>query len=150
MSVSILNQQKKFKVDVSRVRRNLKRLLIKLNHKNSDICVVLVDDKKILEINRNYLQRNHPTNVISFAMTEGSFGDLHPEILGDIVISVETAARDAMTVQFDFMDELDFLIIHGLLHLLGYNHENCLNGEAEKMNNKERELFFMLRHYDLN
>lgn len=150
MSISILNRQKNFKVDVGRVRRNLRRLLKILECNDAEICVVFVDDDKIIEFNRHYLHRDHPTNVISFAMTEGSFGDLHPEILGDIVISVETAARDAMAGHLDFMDELDFLMIHGLLHLLGYNHEDCLNVEAQRMKKRERELFFMLRHYDLN
>ena len=68
-------------------------------------------------------------------MTEGAFGDIHPEILGDIILSVETAARDALTGHLDFMDEVEFLLIHGLLHLLGYNHENTgyrRSGEDEK------------------
>ena len=82
-------------------------------------------------------------------MTECAFGDVHPEILGDIILSVETAARDALTGHLDLMDEVEFLLIHGLLHLKGYNHEITDAGETEKMKNRERELFFMLRHYDL-
>lgn len=150
MSISIQNRQKLLTVDVGRVRRSLKRLLKELGFKDSEVSLLLVDDDQIREINKNYLQRDRPTNVISFAMTEGAFGDVHPEILGDIILSVETAARDAMACGIDFMDEVEFLLIHGLLHLLGYNHENVESKEAEKMKKLERELFFLRRHYHLD
>ena len=150
MSISILNRQKKQMIDTNRVRRSLKRLLKELNCKDSEISILLVDDHQIREINKTYLKRDCSTNVISFSMTEGSFGHIHPEILGDIILSTETAARDALTGHLDFMDEVEFLLIHGLLHLIGYNHENTSAYEAEKMKNRERELFFMLRHYDLD
>jgi probable rRNA maturation factor len=150
MSISIQNRQKLLSVDLGRVRRSLKRLLKELGCKDSEVSLLLVDDDQIREINKNYLQRDRPTNVISFAMTEGVFGEVHPEILGDIILSVETAARDAMACDIDFMDQVEFLLIHGLLHLLGYNHENVESREAEKMKMLERELFFLRRHYHLD
>ena len=150
MTISIQNRQKMLTVDLGRVRRSLKRILKELGCKDSEVSLLLVDDDQIREINKNYLQRDRPTNVISFAMTEGAFGDVHPEILGDIILSVETAARDAMACDIDFMDEVEFLLIHGLLHLVGYNHENVESREAEKMKKLERELFFLRRHYHLD
>ena len=150
MSISIQNRQKLLTVDVGRVRRSLKRLLKELGCKDSEVSLLLVDDDQIREINSNYLQRDRPTNVISFAMTEGAFGDIHPEILGDIILSVETAARDAIACDIDFMDEVEFLLIHGLLHLVGYNHENVESKEANKMKKLEQELFFLRRHYHLD
>lgn len=150
MSISIQNRQKLLSVDLGRVRRSLKRLLKELGCKDNEVSLLLVDDDQIREINKNYLQRDRPTNVISFAMTEGAFGEVHPEILGDIILSVETAARDAMACDIDFMDEVEFLLIHGLLHLLGYNHENVESREAEKMKKLERELFFLRRHFHLD
>jgi len=150
MSISIQNRQKLLSVDLGRVRRSLKRLLKELGFKDSEVSLLLVDDDQIREINKDYLQRDRPTNVISFAMTEGAFGDVHPEILGDIILSVETAARDAVAYDIDFMDEVEFLLIHGLLHLVGYNHENVESREAEKMKKMERELFFLRRHYHLD
>ncbi len=150
MSISIQNRQKQQKVDVGRVRRSLKRLLKELDCEGSEISLLLVDDDQIREINKNYLKRDRPTNVISFAMTEGTFGDVHPDILGDIIISIETAARDALTGHLDFMDEVEFLLIHGLLHLLGFDHEKIGSREAEKMKTRERELFFLLRNYHLD
>jgi len=149
MSISIQNRQKRQRVDIGRMRRHLKRLLNEFNLKEAEISILLVDDDQIRKINMTYLNRDRPTNVISFSMVEGSYGHIHPEILGDIIISTETAARDALAGQIDFMDEMEFLMIHGLLHLIGYNHENTSAAESEKMKIRERELFFMLRHYDL-
>ena len=149
MSISIKNRQKQ-KVDISRVRRSLKRLLKALDCECSEISLLLVDDDQIRDINKRYLKRDRPTNVISFAMTEGPFGDIHPEVLGDIILSVETAARDSLSGRIDFMDEVEFLLIHGLLHLLGYKHENTDTHTAAKMKKREHDLFYMLRHYDLD
>lgn len=150
MSISIQNRQKLLPVDVGRLRRSLKRLLKQIGRSESEVSLLLVDDPQIREINKSYLQRDRPTNVISFAMNEGQFGHLHPELLGDIILSVETAARDAASGNIEFMDEVEFLMIHGLLHLSGYNHENVESAEADKMKTKERELFFMLRRYSLD
>jgi len=75
---------------------------------------------------------------------------VHPWLLGDIVLSAETAARDAAAAGIDLMDEIEFLLIHGLLHLLGYEHEGASPAEARRMKARERELFFILRGYPIN
>jgi probable rRNA maturation factor len=149
MSIAIENRQKKVKLDRRRIRRSLRRLMKELHCEDSELSLLLVDDDQIREINRTYLKRDRSTNVISFAMTEGEFCSINPQLLGDIVLSVETAARDAATRSIDFMDEIEFLLIHGLLHLLGHEHENTTSAEARKMKTRERELFLMLRHYRL-
>jgi len=127
------------------VRRVLNRVLKNLNCGDKEVSLLFVDDEGIREINRRFLNRDHPTNVISFSMWEGEFGDINPHILGDIVISVETALRDARQAAIEFDDELDFLMIHGLLHLLGYNHEDTGEDEAMRMENREKELFSILK-----
>lgn len=119
-----------------------------LDCQESELSILLVDDDQIREFNRIYLKRDRPTNVIAFAMTEGEFTPINPLLLGDIVLSVETAARDASAGSMDLMDEVEFLVIHGLLHLLGHEHEKSA-AEAERMRARERELFFMLRRYPL-
>ena len=150
MPVSITNQQNINKVDLRRVRRSIKRLLKALDLDGAEVSLLLVDDVQIKEINRTYLKRNRPTNVISFAMTEGDFGHINPQTLGDIIISAETAFRDAEAGNIDFMEEIEFLLIHGLLHLLGYNHEDTDEEEADKMTSRERELFFLLRRHTID
>jgi len=106
-----------------------------------------VDDDEITAINSQYLHRNHSTNVISFPMGEGDWTNIQPNLLGDIVISVETAMRDAQSGNMSLTDEILFLFIHGILHLLGYDHENGIPEDAARMKAKEREIFFAIRHY---
>ena len=124
MPVTIHNDQKSFQIDLRRTRKSLKRLLKELNCDDRTIVLLLVDDNEIQKLNNAYLNRNRPTNVLSFAMTEGEFGNINPQILGDIVISVQTAYRDAVIGRIDLMDEVEFLMIHGLLHLLGHDHDD--------------------------
>lgn len=107
--------------------------------------MLLVDDPQIQEINRDYLQRDKPTNVISFSMREGEGGDLHPELLGDVVISVDTAERDAAEAGVSFAGELLFLLLHGILHLCGYDHERGTEEDARVMEAKEQEIFILLQ-----
>ena len=106
----------------------------------------MVDDDGIRKINKEYMGRDYPTNVISFSLNEGDFGDINPDLLGDIIISAETALRDALKAEIKFEEELDYLIIHGILHLSGYDHE-ISEEEAKRMKEKERELFFALNNY---
>ena len=111
-----------------------------------EVSFLFVDDDGIQEINKKYLGRDYPTNVIAFSMTEGEFGDISPDILGDVIISVETALKDAKSANIEFEEELDFLMIHGILHLLGYDHETS-EADAKQMKKKEAELFFALNNY---
>lgn len=106
---------------------------------------MIVDDEQIQEINRDYLQRDKPTNVISFAQQEGEGAGICPELLGDVVISADTAARDAAEAGTTFFSEISFLLIHGILHLLGYDHERGTEAQAEEMEAKEQELFSLLQ-----
>ena len=112
-----------------------------------EVSVLLTDNVGICEINRTYLGRDRPTNVIAFSMREGECGEVSPGLLGDIVVSVEEAQEEAAAGGMPFEDVLDFLLLHGLLHLLGYDHEE---GEpAAAMQCREQEVFFALKGYHL-
>ena len=115
----------------------------------AELSVVLVDDAQIRAINRDYLQRDKPTNVISFAMQEGEGAGIQPDILGDVVISTETAARDAAEAGQTVEREISFLLLHGILHLLGYDHERGSEEDALLMEARERELFALLQDDNL-
>ncbi len=106
---------------------------------------MIVDNPEIHQLNLEYLGRDRPTNVISFAMQEGEGEGVQPQLLGDVVISAERAADDARDAGIPFEHELVFLLLHGLLHLLGYDHERGTQAQAEKMEAKERELFSLVR-----
>lgn len=101
----------------------------------SEVSVSFVDNKEIQEINRNYRQKDQPTDVISFAMQELGEGEMNilnedmPQMLGDIVISVDKAKEQAEEYNHSLERELGFLALHGFLHLLGYDH---MNEEEEK------------------
>jgi probable rRNA maturation factor len=94
-----------------------------------EVTLRLTDDPTIRELNRVYRRRDRPTDVLAFAQREGEGGALHPGLLGDIVISVETAARQARR---GLERELLFLAAHGLCHLLGYDHHT--DAEEAEMN----------------
>ena len=109
-----------------------------------ELSVLLVDDRTIAELNTQYLNRRRPTNVLSFPMREGPFSEDQPEMLGDVVISVETASREAGDAGIAVWERLDYLLIHGILHLFGYDHEGD-ESEARIMEEKTEELMALLR-----
>lgn len=86
-----------------------------------EVDLRLCDDELMQELNRDYRGKDKPTDVLAFAQREGEGGDLCPEILGDIVISIPTAQRQTKT---DLYGEIIFLSAHGLCHLLGYDHQD--------------------------
>jgi len=149
MTIHIENRQKAVKLDLRRIRRVVHKLKKFLNCPDQEISFLFVDNEQIRQINKQYLNRDHPTNVISFPLREGDYGDINPQILGDIAISAERAFQDAVVGDLSLNDEIDFLVIHGLLHLLGYNHERGNKKESKKMRDKENEVFFLLNGYEL-
>lgn len=111
---------------------------------DAEISVFICDDKEITFIHKEYFGIDEPTNVISFSQNEGEFSEVEPQMLGDVVISYETAARDAIEAGHSLDDELIFLLIHGILHLSGYDHEGERVCDAPVMEAKEDELFRMV------
>jgi probable rRNA maturation factor len=114
------------------------------NKSSAEISLVLVDDDYIRELNLAYRGLDKPTDVLSFALEEAdeaplvSDGAVIPELLGDIYISVTRAAEQAVTYGHSFERELGFLAVHGLLHLLGYDHQTP--EEAATMRGREEQI----------
>jgi probable rRNA maturation factor len=105
----------------------------------AELSLVICGDDQIAAINQQWLNRQGPTNVISFAQHEGEGPALNPEILGDVVVSADTARREAEEHGLEPGEHLLRLIIHGILHILGYEHEQ--GGEpARLMEAKTEEL----------
>jgi probable rRNA maturation factor len=111
----------------------------------AELSVSIVGDRSIRIINREYLAKDRPTNVISFSLQEGDYGGISPHILGDVIISADTAAREAEQGAIPPFERLCFLLMHGILHLCGYDHERSGADEAARMEKKERELFRILK-----
>jgi probable rRNA maturation factor len=110
----------------------------------SELSVTFVTNERIQEINREYRDKDRPTDVISFAMEELGEGELEivgeeiPRILGDIIISLPKAREQAEDYNHPFMRELGFLAVHGFLHLLGYDHMN--EQDEKRMFDRQTEI----------
>jgi probable rRNA maturation factor len=113
-------------------------ILEELNHPDKEISILFVDDQQIKALNKQYFQRDRPTNVISFPMAHGEFSEVNPQLLGDVIISVETAIKEARESGLSFEEEVTFLLIHGILHLMGYDHTGR---EQQEMEMIQEELF---------
>lgn len=111
---------------------------------DGELSILLVDDSRIAELNKAYLGRSGPTNVIAFPMQEGQFDNINSYLLGDVVISMETADREGKIGGITTEERFNELLIHGILHLFGFDHEET-SEEAEKMEAKERELQELVR-----
>jgi probable rRNA maturation factor len=111
---------------------------------DAELSVTFVDNEKIKEINRVYRSKDQVTDVISFAMEEQGEGEVSivgvdmPPVLGDIIISVPRASEQAEEYGHSFTRELGFLAVHGLLHLLGYDH--MTEEDEKKMFGKQKEI----------
>jgi probable rRNA maturation factor len=140
MKILIQNRQKRTLLNLKIIRRATQRILTELGLLDAELSLLLVDDARIQYLNRHYLKRDKPTNVLAFPMREGEFSTLHPHLLGDLVISVETARRQSNRFGLNEMEMVILLMVHGVLHLIGYEHEGTKKG-AQEMTLKQKELF---------
>ncbi len=127
------------KVDVARLRKRAAAVLSAIGQSRSELSVALVDDPTIAELNREWRDKPRPTDVLSFSLVEGDFSDHRAGMLGDVVISVETAASQAADRRRGLDDRVARLLIHGVLHLIGHDHEG--DEEARVMAAEERRLW---------
>ncbi len=111
--------------------------------KTHEISILITDDARIQELNRTYRGIDRPTNVLSFPMQEGGFSDLSPGLLGDVVISCDTAQKEADTAGIDLSERMSQLLIHGVLHLVGFDHEKGDQSEGD-MEDKSFELLKLI------
>ena len=118
----------------------LKLVLEEKGRTSAEVSVVFVDEGEMRMLNRRFRNINKSTDVLSFPMNEGRFAAINPELLGDIVILVPTARKQSETNGHSIERELTILLIHGLLHLLGYDHET----DKEEALMKELELEYLM------
>lgn len=133
MKIQVINRTKN-KIDVDKIVELSNNILSEENllEKNSYINIVITDDEEMTEYNKKFRNKDGPTDVLSF-----EYG-LNEETIGDIVISYETVARQAPEYNNSMETELYLMIIHGILHLLGYDHEK---------NEKEAKIMFDKQDY---
>jgi probable rRNA maturation factor len=105
------------------VARRARAMLEVLQMKDRELSILLTGDDQIQKLNRIYRRKNRPTDVLAFAQHEGELGDPSDRLLGDVVVSIPTARRQAEAHKRPLEAELTMLLAHGLLHLLGWDHE---------------------------
>jgi rRNA maturation RNase YbeY len=143
MPAAVVSRRRRVGVRAAQVRRDADRLL-RLLDVDAELSVALVGDEEMRALNARYRKKDRPTDVLSFGSNAEQI-PLDPPfskgetLLGDVVISVDTAARQAVARGVSIEDELRFLLAHGLLHLLGYDHERS-PAEARRMFAKQRQL----------
>ena len=140
MPVHMQSQVRRMKFDQARLDRLARAILSDVGEAAAELGILFVGDQRMRGLNRRYRGKDRTTDVLAFAMRE-SFtphaSRLTPDMLGDVVIAVPTAARQAKQGQRSLDEELTVLLIHGILHLCGYDHERS-EKEARRMHRRER------------
>ena len=143
MEILIEDRQDRYRIAHEEIKKKAKTILNALECHDGALSILIVNDPEIAKLNKTYLGRSGPTNVIAFSMQEGPFGQINPNLLGDVVISLDTAAREAQDATMSVESRLDQLLIHGILHLFGFDHEKT-SEQAKAMRMKEEELLKLL------
>ena len=141
MDVQIQNDQEVCNVDCQSLKNHAEKFMRALEREDDELSILLVDDATIQNLNRQHRNIDSATDVLSFPQMEDD--EFISHLLGDVVISVETAKRQASEHQLSLEQELVLLLIHGLLHLLGYDHERSPE-EEQVMKEKTWELFALI------
>ena len=146
MSVSVLQPAPELelgRLDQRRLEKRARRGMKLLGHSRSELSISLVDDASIRSLNRDHRGHDRATDVLSFSLVDGDHADYRGNLLGDVVISVDTARRQARARRRSLDEEATRLMIHGVLHLLGHDHE--ADDEYRRMRAEERRLSVVLR-----
>ena len=139
--IEVLNRQRAREIDRQGVAKLAREVLNRIEREDAALTITFIRDRAMRILNRDYRGIDKPTDVLSFAYHEAEDGIVEqgePAHLGDMVISVETAERYAGELGLTFEQEIEHLIIHGTLHLAGYDHETD-NGEMNRLERKLRK-----------
>jgi rRNA maturation RNase YbeY len=148
MPVYMQSQVRRITFDQVSMERSARAILADVGETSADLGILFVGDQRMRSLNRRYRGKDRTTDVLAFAMREacaphafrqaqGRPVSFTPDILGDVVISVPTAWRQAIEAGRSLDEELAWLLIHGILHLCGYDHERS-EKEARRMHRRER------------
>lgn len=137
--IDVQNLQGKTPIEGFPIGQWATQALTLLEFENAELSVVIVDNEQIRDLNRSYLGHDRPTNVISFPQQEGEGPE--GEHLGDVVISIEKAAEEASDAGMPLEERLLQLLVHGICHLTGYDHERGTEQEAREMEEIEDRMY---------
>ena len=142
MPAAVASRRRRRGLRSDRVRADANALLNELGVEG-ELSIALVGDVEMQRLNSTYRSVDRPTDVLAFPINENLDEELHPRLLGDVVISLDTAARQATQRRVRLDVEVRALLTHGILHLLGYDHERS-PAEARRMFRRQRTLLARL------
>ena len=141
MSVLLRNDHPDINIDCTGLENMLEKIMNHLDFHNTEVSILLTGDKGIRLLNKQFRSIDQPTDVLSFPQNQDEDPSIPgKKLLGDIAVSLDTAKIQANEHGLILKEEIVLLLIHGILHLLGYDHEISVQ-EDKKMRNKTRELF---------
>ncbi|MZG30146.1 MAG: rRNA maturation RNase YbeY [Nitrospinae bacterium] len=141
MEIFIKNEHPDIKVDTKKIKQHTAKVLDSMDCNEHEISILFIGDQGIRDLNQRFRGIDSPTDVLSFPqLVEDSPETPGPPVLGDVAISLETARTQSKEHGLSMDEELTLLLIHGILHLLGYDHE-LSDQEEDRMRKKTRELF---------
>ena len=141
MGVLLRNDHPDINIDCHDIENMIAKIMGHLDCPNQEVSILLTGDKGIRRLNQEFRSIDQPTDVLSFPQNADEDPCIPEEIiLGDIAVSLDIAKAQAKEHGLDFKEEIILLLIHGILHLLGYDHE-ISEKEEKQMRNKTRELF---------
>ena len=141
--IEVVNRQRLHKLARKQVASLGQAVMTRIRRATCSATITFIRDREMQTLNRTYRNIDKPTDVLAFAYHEGMSDnepDDNPDFLGDVIISVETAARYASEQAIDFPTEINWLVIHGLLHLAGYDHETDQGGMRRLERRLRKEL----------
>ncbi|NMC64418.1 MAG: rRNA maturation RNase YbeY [SAR324 cluster bacterium] len=147
-TIHVSNEQKIFPINHARLKKLVENILKEMDAHPlpphvSELSLLFCDNSCIRELNRHYRKKDKATDVLSFSQLEGTDSGLS-SVLGDIVISTEYAAVEAKKRKVSLDQEILRLLIHGILHLFGYDHERVSNTKRQQMKRKENKIWELL------
>lgn len=143
MTLHVHNRQRTVPIQTAWVKQRAQHMMTYLGCAERELSVVFGSDRLLQTLNRSYRGKDRPTNVLAFPQTPIYPGEPETALLGDVVISLPIAAREAQDLQQTLEERVVYLLLHGLLHLLGYDHEASVPARR-RMATRERQVLAYL------
>jgi len=144
MTIRMQNRQRTVAIHTAAVKRQVGRIMAYLGCTDRELSVVFGSDRLLRDLNRTYRHKDHVTNVLAFPQHPTYEGEPVTALLGDVVVALPTAAREAIALQQSLEERVVYLILHGMLHLLGYDHERSA-AQRRHMEALERQVLAQLQ-----
>ena len=144
MTIHIHNRQRAVVIDTAAVRKRVLQIMVYLGHSDQELSVVFGSDRLLRDLNRTYRHKDRPTNVLAFPQSPTYEGEPATPMLGDVIVALSTAAHEAHDLQQSLEERVVYLLLHGILHLLGHDHEGSV-AQRRRMEALERQVLAHLQ-----